>query len=88
VVKRSEDHSVIAALGFCLGCILFSVSLGFLGLWLGYGVGYLLSPENDELLMGYYGTTEEWSGAFLGGLLGVFGGIALFIGARKRWNWL
>lgn len=84
----SEDHWVSVALGFCLGSILFSVPLGFLGLWLGYGVGSLLSPENDELLMGYYGTTEEWSGAFLGGLLGALGGVALFIRARKRWNWL
>jgi hypothetical protein len=87
-MRRSEDHSVSAALGFCLGCVLFSIPLGFLGLWLGYGVGSLLSPENDELLMGYMGTTEEWSGAIFGGLLGALGGVALFIGARRRWSWL
>jgi hypothetical protein len=86
-MKRSDGHSVSALLGSCLGCVLFSAPLGFLGLWLGYGLGSLMSPKNEELLMGYLGTTEEWNGAMVGGLLGAIGGIALFIAATAtRWK--
>lgn len=87
-MTKSASHSASTAAGSCLVCVLFVVPSGFIGLWIGSGIGSLMSPENEELVLGYLGTSEEWSGAMIGGLLGAFAGIGLFKLARNRWRWL
>ena len=79
-MNDSKGPSLGEVVGGCLGCIVFGAALGFLGLWLGYGVGGLLSPPSTNNELGVYiGTSEELFGAMLGGFLGVASGIALFI---------